>query len=576
VSNSSITLYPGNWLYNAGLVGFLRVLKEKGYTYSELINDGAMTITNELLDGFENAYFKIALKNQSEALITMKDQNKIRTVYIKELNVDFDKIRDKYLSKIHGLQSNNDKYPEYSNKVVSLIEMYFNELLNIITSSGVRNKTIESIKKKIVDAKSKKLESIKNQNVISNYFGNFYFNKSILCNPKRPIDRLNGFRDKYLSNAITTLMKPVQKGIRCRFCGQNMLEIDAKANKELPVFNEGLFSITGVSIEKFDNLFFNSIPDLFICSVCELILLCSFAGFNKKPRQLATSDKTEYLFVNMPSLDILVRENDELQAFYENYTSDTRDTVYEHVLKDILLKEQTKKSKWVLQNIFFVEFKASAQKNTGKPIFKYFHVGKDIAELFVNESSVISGIKGGMYLQKDIWVDLKTECIKKLLDGESLYPLAERNLKGILNNGKGYAYNSFVLAYLQSAKKQININYTKGGIAMDSKQVYGILAHQFFDRGKNDFRDLPIDKKERMSYRLLSFIRAGKYADFYEALMKLYINSEKPVPESLLSILNTRDTIDFEAKAYAFMTGFLQDVKEVESITKHKKEAAHE
>lgn len=114
---------------------------------------------------------------------------------------------------------------------------------------------------------------------------------------------------------------------------------------------------------------------------------------------------------------------------------------------------------------------------------------------------------------------------------------------------------------------------------MDSKKVYGILAQQFFNRGKEDFNDLrewPIDKKQRLSYRLLSLVRMGKYAEFYETLMKLYINLGKPMPESFLGLLNTHDTIDFEAKAYAFMTGFLQDSSQSAQLLNNNKEGQDE
>jgi hypothetical protein len=101
---------------------------------------------------------------------------------------------------------------------------------------------------------------------------------------------------------------------------------------------------------------------------------------------------------------------------------------------------------------------------------------------------------------------------------------------------------------------------------MDSKQVYGILRGQFFARGEQDFTDLKPDKKKRLSYKLLSLIRMGKYVEFYDEVIRLYINNtEKPIPEVFLGLLNTKDTIDFEAKAYAFMTGFLQNVTETEN-----------
>lgn len=570
----------GNWLYNTGIVGFLRILREKGISYNDVINDGTVSLTPDMLEAFEEAYFKIALKNQYETLVTIKDQSKIRETFKEEMNTDFTEIKNKCLSNLKTIESSNKSFKEYNNEVVTIIENYFNEILEVIKNSSVsENRAIKSIKKKIEEAKANKLGSIKNHNVFSNYFGNFYFNKSKLCNPKGSIDRLRGFKEEYVANAIEALKTSNEDGIICRFCNQNKVIVKAKNNKDLPVFNEGLFSISGVSVDKFKNFFYNAIPDLFICNICELILLCSFAGLNKKPYQLVSSDGTDYIFVNMPSLELLIAENDTLKGFYESFTTDAKDSVYEYVLKDILLKAQRKKSKWILQNVFFVELKTSARKDAGKPVFKYFHIGKDIAELFSSEKVVdslrnVKGIlilqkkvKGPLNFQKDIWVDIKSDAVKRLLENDSLYPLVYKNLRGILDNGNENPYNSFVLAFVQATKKQINLHYSKGGELMDSKQVYGILRGQFFNSGKQDFGDLPFDKKERLSYRLLSLIRMGKYGEFYEAIMKLYVNAGKPIPETLLGLLNTKDTIDFEAKAYAFMSGFLQDVKKPEDVT---------
>jgi CRISPR-associated protein Cst1 len=556
----------GNWLYNAGIVGFLRILDENGIPYSEVIRDGAVFITPELLKGFEDAYFKRALKNQYETLLIIKEQNKIKEVFNNEFNTNFDDIKGRYLSQLKLIKCDGG-FKEYSSEVVNVIDSYFNGLLNIIENSSLKGKKIDSLKKKISDAKENKFESIKNHNVFSNYFGNFYFNKQVLCNPKGAIDRLKRFKDKYVVDALKALKETNKGGIVCRFCNQNKVNSSDISLTE-DVFNEGLFSISGVSVEKFKNFFYNTLPDLFLCNLCELILLCSFAGLNKKPYRLVTSDGTDYIFVNMPSLELLIEENDALKSFYDNFSEKVEDSIYESVLQDILLKYKRKQSKWVLQNIFFVELKTSARKDTGKPVFKYFHVGKDIAELFSNQKVVdtLRNVKGALNLQKDIWVNIKSETVKRLLESDSLYPLVYKNLRGFLDNGKGYSYNSFALAFVLAAKRQINIHYSKGGDLMEPKQVYGILRHQFFARGEEDFTDTPFEKKERLSYRLLSLIRMGKYAEFYEAIMKLYINSGKSIPEELLSLLNTKDTIDFEAKAYAFMTGFLQNTKRSENI----------
>ena len=556
----------GNWLYNTGIVGFLRILNEKGIPYRDIVRDGAVFITPELLSGFEEAYFKLALKNQYETLLTIKEQNKIREAFNNELNTNFDDIKGRYLSQLKLIKCDRG-FKEYSSEVVNVIDRYFSELLNIIENSSLKGKKTDSLKKKISYAKKNKLESINNHNVFSNYFGNFYFNKQVLCNPKGAIDRLKRFKDKYVVDALKALKEPNKDGIVCRFCNQNKVN-NSDISLTDDVFNEGLFSISGVSVEKFKNFFYNTLPDLFLCDLCELILLCSFAGLNKKPYRLVNSDGTDYIFVNMPDLELLIEENYALKSFYDNFSEKVENSIYEHVFQDILLKEKRKKSKWVLQNVFFVEIKTSARKDIGKPVFKYFHMGKDIAELFSNQKVVdtLRNVKGTLNLQKDIRVNIKSETIKRLLENDSLYPLVYKNLRGVLDYGKGYPYNSFALAFVQAAKKQINIHYSKGGDFMEPKQVYGILRHQFFARGEEDFADIPFDKKERLSYRMLSLIRMGKYAEFYEAIMKLYINAGKPIREELLGLLNTNDTIDFEAKAYAFMTGFLQNPKKYENV----------
>ena len=39
---SSITLYPSNWLYNAGVIGLLRVLESSGDAVANLFRDGTI------------------------------------------------------------------------------------------------------------------------------------------------------------------------------------------------------------------------------------------------------------------------------------------------------------------------------------------------------------------------------------------------------------------------------------------------------------------------------------------------------------------------------------------------------
>ena len=54
----------GNWLYNAGIIGFLRILKEAdpSIDVTGLISKGHLEISKELLEKFDIGYAKCVLK----------------------------------------------------------------------------------------------------------------------------------------------------------------------------------------------------------------------------------------------------------------------------------------------------------------------------------------------------------------------------------------------------------------------------------------------------------------------------------------------------------------------------------
>lgn len=91
---------------------------------------------------------------------------------------------------------------------------------------------------------------------------------------------------------------------------------------------------------------------------------------------------------------------------------------------------------------------------------------------------------------------------------------------------------------------------------MESRQIFGVLKG-FREAGEDLGQGMDYEKRKRLSYRLLSLIRTGKIPDFYESLLKLYISRNKPIPDALVSLLNAVDAVEPQAKAYAFMSGFL-------------------
>jgi hypothetical protein len=91
---------------------------------------------------------------------------------------------------------------------------------------------------------------------------------------------------------------------------------------------------------------------------------------------------------------------------------------------------------------------------------------------------------------------------------------------------------------------------------MGERGNYGILR-KYQEIGQRDFTHFELDKKKRMSYVLLSLIHNNKAEEFYENLLKIYINSDRSIPEEIVGLLSESQAATFKEKAFAFMTGFL-------------------
>ena len=95
----------------------------------------------------------------------------------------------------------------------------------------------------------------------------------------------------------------------------------------------------------FKNFFYNMQPDLFICNICELLVLCAWAGFTQIPFRFQDKvENTGYIFVNLPSLEILWEENEMIQRLYKKSDENVQGTIYQEIVHDIFLRERKLKS----------------------------------------------------------------------------------------------------------------------------------------------------------------------------------------------------------------------------------------
>ncbi len=550
---NTITLYPSNWLYNAGVIGLLRVL-EFGKK-SIILDNNNLALKSDYFKNFEIYYFEYALKVFLRDEFSFQETKKI----FKEEKISISNIENDFRKDIDNLKANDD-FEAFLNDIGNIFNNYKNQLNTLGCEKGLKKQKIEKGLKEDFDNTFSKIKGLLSKSYFP-FLAKFYFNKDSIGNPscKRGIEN---FREKYIDKVLEIIYKPPNGIYSCFFCSKTFPET------YLSEFTEENFSPLGVSAKKFVNLFYHyngKVYNIKKCPVCELILLCAFAGFNKKPWQVTDIEKTDYIFINLPNIIDCFHVNNRFATELKNYQLGIiSDNIY-HKGMEVVLSTLKGKSRWILENILFVEINPTYGKQQRKPKFTYFNIDRAFAEIFTSEvRRDIDNFLRGLAFYYNLGTTpetsfyLSTEVVKRILNKKPLKQITFKYFSDYLNMDREDIFPVWALTAIEylfnQKRKQI-----KGGDKMDIKTIYGILKG-IRDAGSESFTIEEIDKEKRyhIAHRFLSLIRGGRKDEFYNELLRLYVVYKKQIPEKVFSLLSEDDFLTFQEKALAFLTGFVE------------------
>ena len=574
-------MYGGDWLTNAALVGYIRIQRKGGI--KPAIKDGHIKISKKDLESFADRYFNAVLEaymqnsfglnKESRIRITVKLDDASKQAFYKMYN-DFSKKYQKpvkleatfVLSSIRQVVLLQE-YQKDLKKFLGDVQKQFN--ISKATLESVLNKSNKKIQEKIDDIHEKRCKFIPNS------LKWFYFNKKTIGNPslQKNSSRLDKFEENYVMPALSLLGADSNEGhVTCKMCKQNKIVL---SSFDEGLISEGMFSSTMVSDNTFKNFFYNGQSDLFVCGVCELLLLCTWAGFNPIP--INARDKvidTDQIFVNTSDLGTTLEQNDEILSHNLKNDYSFKETIYRHVFKNILLQQQKLKSQWTMDSCFFVELKTVATKKNNKPDFRYFHVGKNVAELFTDsyvEGALENLSHQTIKINKNTEIKLLNLLIDKILSSQSLTDMCYTVCKPICKTQTpSISKQLFNICLVSTIRSVTNEKFRRHSMnqnpELTSKQVYGILKG-LQTEGKTLAKRLDgnnktnSSKSKSFSYVLLEAIRNNNMNKFFDVITKLYITNNMPVPDNMISMLNTKDTMTIQEKSYAFMSGFCSNIR---------------
>lgn len=543
-----IKLEMQDWLYNAGIVGFSKILIDNDIVFYKDRN--YIEFDANILEDFNEMYFNYFIKKYKkftswyeivsfEDFINSFNKNDFDEKSLKLLNdkityikgklilpsykKGYQIIEDKSLNlleeekklkeiKINKKQSLNDVIEDVENQIFII-----KNIINYLNKDGV---------KKIIIAK----------NVIYDIINKFW---SDVCFLNKNDSEKNMY-DDYKSYFINDMFKYVNSNkenfkYNCFTCNSKINGLNKPDSYDLAWINK-----IGVDMSRKTSHFWNFNGDAYICPICNLIYSCIPAGFTviyDKGLFINENSSIENLIsINRHTID---KETTIEQLEQESYYNIIN--IMEQTGVDISNKE--------IENVQIIKFDS---QNEIRP-YTFNILSKDVIKLISKNKNrlkalikikFITGKKDG----KDIYANLYNEVLKRLYNSQNQFDLIQNlltlNLTGDFNN-------------LNCIEIIIKINNDFIGGCMEDKKVSDKQIWKIRQIGF-ELKKAYIDKKSKnklngISYRLLNALKTNDISKYMNTIINSYMYLGDEIPTFFIEALKDKDV--FQTIGYSFLLG---------------------
>ena len=610
-----IKVYLNDWFYNAGIVGFLRILEDNEDEFA-IRKNNYIEFDTENLRIFHKYYFNYFFKKYNVAE-SVKTRTKSLFDYLENnIEVVLDD-KDKEKEQKDKIKSNKkyikDTIKKQANKIKEFDKEVYNELEEQCTciDKAMHKKDIIEIKAKILnDFQKEKINKKLTMNKIRSILINTYYGQMSFLQKTRAAMDYEGqqeimYRD-YVSNIVETgfingiiqneyNIEPIKEYIENSKEGNITQDIEKiylkivkdyidksktiediqKYLKEKVIkrccmceneiglttnYSEGNFVPLAISSDNARNFFWNQNVNMPICDVCKLILFCIPAGMTTITKTIKENgeyrEKQLLSFVNYDTgIDRLYKTNINFgnKSRYEN----RNENPYSELILDIV--EQDKQvSMWQLENIFVVELEAEYGEYSR---IEYFNIKRYMSIFFTQYSEkTLTKIWDYKYRLQIVDYIMKNKDIKYIINDR----IRDEMSKGEKKNG----YNSFLATQirmiLNSLKKE---GKEVEDIKKNNDKLYviynlGVQIHsELKDKGEEN-------KLDGYTYKMLNSIKAGNKKEFMDIVIRLHMAMGKDVSPIFIETMQTTG-LDFESIGHSFLAGLISnkyEKKEEEKI----------
>ncbi len=612
-----IKIYLQDWFYNAGLIGFHRIFKDKSKlvindNYIELESDSLLNFADDYFEYFFNQYnvaektmqriennLKIIKQNLEKEPITKEERNKINEIiktqknYFKDtIKAQLNKIKkfdeethENILQAMNSINEIKEKEDTYKlEKIQDIIKrnlekqsinqkLTMNLFKSVLYNNYFGQKSFLNVTKSSLSYEEQK--KLMYKDYISNIIETGFL-KEIIDNKYtvEQIGRIIREKDQdLLTEEIIKIYNNIQKQIEKNKSIEEIKEyIENKAfsncsmcenNKVITnQYSESNFIPLAVSSDNMPNFFWNQNAKLPICDMCKLILFCIPAGITSIIKTVkengAYKEKTIYSFVNYDTnVQNLLETNNYFKEISKKDMANYNP--YSEMIVNIVGQSQ-KISNWQLQNIFVVEFEAEYLSYSR---MEYFNITRPVAIFFTKYAE--------QSLNKIYDYKYRIQIVDHILKNKDIS--IDINNK-IRDNFKQKIQNNVDSYY--ATKVRMNLNMLRKGendmeetIKENNKKLGALYKMGISTR--EEFINKKIENKlDGYIYRMLNCIKQGDRNEFMDIVIRLHISIEKSVSPIFIESMK-EEGLAFEDIGHSYLSGLASErYKKEEEENKHE------
>ena len=605
-------IYLGDWFFNSGIVGFLRILEHNNDNFTQ-IKDNYITFDTQSLKNFHKYYFnyffdKYNVANRTKDRINQsfeKIASALKTESTDKAEIkriqERVKTEKKYIKSV--IKTQLDKIKKIDENVYQTIFEQYNEIdavkekEDIEKLTKIRQVIISEIEK---DDINKRLTMNLFKSILSNkYFGQPSFLNVV--NTKLSYEEQENLMYKdYISNIIETnflnkilennytleqikenISEKLSKGLLTKEVIQVYTNIQKKfieKDKDIEEikkyisekvlnycymcenektlttnYSEGNFIPLAVSSDNMKNFFWNQNAKFPICDTCKLMLFCIPAGISSVSKTVQENVNGQVTYrekeiFGFVNNDVSV---EELLQYNNNLTQSSKmDKTIHNPYSDLILSivEQKKDISEWQLQNIFVVEFESEYLAFSR--VEYFNIKRYVAKFFKNYSKMFTAISDYRYKLQIMDYILKNKDIKYVINQR----LREEFEKDIPNGFNNYLATKVRLILNLLKKEDCNMKET---IKKNNNKLYvlyslGVAIHEEL-KAKNEE-----NKLDGYVYKMLNSIKSGNKKEFMDIVIRIHMSMGKDVSPIFLEVMQNSD-LDFESIGHSFVSGLISN-----------------